>query len=109
MGWGFKNGEIAIDVGRWEGGGLRLVISKKTEPENFWLTKVIIFIQIYDKSLFCDKSDNFQTKVINYMTKVILPWKKVTKGIFSLLSIMYIHITLCEGKSAEQLSFGFNI
>ena len=46
---------------------------------------MIIFIQIYDKSLFYDKSDNFQTKVINYMTKVLLLKKNVTKVIISLM------------------------
>ena len=48
------------------------------------LTKVIIFVKIYDKSWFHDKSDKFKTKVIYYMTKVILVPKSLTKVIFSL-------------------------
>ena len=48
------------------------------------LTKVIIFVQFYDKSWFHDKSDKFKTKVIYYMTKVILVPEYLTKVIFSL-------------------------
>ena len=53
-----------INGGRVEGEGRSFEIVKKTQPENFSLTKAIIFIQIYDKSSVNDKSDNFQTKVI---------------------------------------------
>ena len=63
-GWGFKHWEIVLDGGRVEGGGLWFEIEKKNESGKFWLTKVIIFVQINDKSLVNDKSDNFQTKVI---------------------------------------------